>query len=357
MRTSRSRPRSSVPSRNVPVGALRQALRGEADVAVLVVGSVADQRGQERGAERDQRDEHDHDQRHHRGAVAAQPFPGQLHGAAALDPCLAFELGGVRDRRIGVAFAQLDAHGARSLLRRGRVEREVGREVVDRGPGQGEQLAVGQREVAGHRVARGRRPPGATSSGSSVRHRSCAFGQRGWNRQPDGGAAGDGRSPRRTIRSRLGERVRVRGGHGREQRARCRGGGCAREGPRSSAISTILPRYMTAIRSLTWRTTDRSCVMNTYVRLQLVLQLGEQVDDLRLDRDVQRRHRLVAHHELRPQRQRPRDADALALSAGELGGEAVVVLGVEAHELHQLLHPALAVARRRRRRGSRTGRR
>src|SRR5262249_52863417 len=35
------------------------------------------------------------------------------------------------------------------------------------------------------------------------------------------------------------------------------------------------------------------------------------------------------------------DADALPLPAGELRGEPVVVLGVEAHELHQLLHPTL----------------
>ena len=47
--------------------------------------------------------------------------------------------------------------------------------------------------------------------------------------------------------------------------------------------------------------------------------------------------------ELRLERQRPGDADALALAAGELGREAVVVLGVEADELHQLLHLALAL--------------
>ena len=30
-----------------------------------------------------------------------------------------------------------------------------------------------------------------------------------------------------------------------------------------SAISTILPRYITATRSEMWRTTDRSCAMTT----------------------------------------------------------------------------------------------
>jgi hypothetical protein len=44
------------------------------------------------------------------------------------------------------------------------------------------------------------------------------------------------------------------------------------------------------------------------------LQVHHQVDDLRLDRDVQRRHRLVGH-DLGLERQRARDGDALALAA------------------------------------------
>ena len=51
---------------------------------------------------------------------------------------------------------------------------------------------------------------------------------------------------------------------------------------------------------------------------ELLLQVLEQVDDLRLDRDVERGDRLVADDELRVERQRPGDADALALAAGEL---------------------------------------
>src|ERR1700682_3016959 len=50
----------------------------------------------------------------------------------------------------------------------------------------------------------------------------------------------------------------------------------------------------------------------------LALQVDQQIDHLGLDRDVERRYRLVAHDEVRPERQRPRDADALALAAGEL---------------------------------------
>ena len=80
---------------------------------------------------------------------------------------------------------------------------------------------------------------------------------------------------------------------------------------------------------------------------QLALQVLEQVDDLRLDRHVQRGDRLVGDDQLRLQGERAGDADALALAAGELVRVAVVVLGVEADDLQQLLDPLLDAARRR----------
>ena len=52
--------------------------------------------------------------------------------------------------------------------------------------------------------------------------------------------------------------------------------------------------------------------------VKLVLQLLEQVDDLCLDRHVQRRDGLVAHDERRIHRQCARDADPLSLAAREL---------------------------------------
>ena len=70
---------------------------------------------------------------------------------------------------------------------------------------------------------------------------------------------------------------------------------------------------------------------------QFVLQVVEQVDHLGLDGDVERGDRLVGHDQLGPQRQRPGDADALPLAAGELVGVPVVVLGVQAHQLKQVL--------------------
>ena len=47
----------------------------------------------------------------------------------------------------------------------------------------------------------------------------------------------------------------------------------------------------------------------------LALQVAEEVDDRRLHGDIERRHRLVADDEVGLHRQRPGDADALALPA------------------------------------------
>ena len=58
--------------------------------------------------------------------------------------------------------------------------------------------------------------------------------------------------------------------------------------------------------------------MKRYDRPNSACRSIEQVDHLRLHRDVERRDRLVADDQLRPQRERARDAEALALAAGEL---------------------------------------
>src|SRR3954447_3783106 len=79
---------------------------------------------------------------------------------------------------------------------------------------------------------------------------------------------------------------------------------------------------------------------------ELALEVAEEVEDLGLDRDVERRHRLVRDDQLRLERERARHADALALAARELVREAVVVLGVQPDLLHQLLHLRLQPAAR-----------
>ena len=63
---------------------------------------------------------------------------------------------------------------------------------------------------------------------------------------------------------------------------------------------------------------------------ELALQVGQQVQHLRLHRDVERRHRLVGHDERGLEHQRARDRDALPLAAREHVRIAIVVLGPQA---------------------------
>jgi hypothetical protein len=74
------------------------------------------------------------------------------------------------------------------------------------------------------------------------------------------------------------------------------------------------------------------------------LQILQQVDDLRLDRHVERADRLVAHEEAGPDRERARDADALALAAGELVRVAGRRVGGQADLLQQRRDPLAALA-------------
>ena len=69
---------------------------------------------------------------------------------------------------------------------------------------------------------------------------------------------------------------------------------------------------------------------------ELLLQLLEHVDYLRLYRNVERGDRLVADDELGIDGEGPRYADPLALTAGEFVRVAPRVLGVEADRLHQV---------------------
>ena len=80
--------------------------------------------------------------------------------------------------------------------------------------------------------------------------------------------------------------------------------------------------------------------MKRYVRPNSSWSCREQVDDLRLDRHVQSRDRLVQHDHPRVQRQRARDADSLTLPAGELVREAVAVLGAQSDRSQELLDAA-----------------
>ena len=72
---------------------------------------------------------------------------------------------------------------------------------------------------------------------------------------------------------------------------------------------------------------------------ELLLHVLQQVDHLGLDRHVERGNGLVRDQQLGLEGQGTGDADALPLTTGELARVAVVVLGVEADHLEQLLDP------------------
>src|SRR5690349_20948535 len=77
---------------------------------------------------------------------------------------------------------------------------------------------------------------------------------------------------------------------------------------------------------------------------ELALQILEQIDDLGLDRDIERRHRLVQDHDVRTERERACDRDALALSSGKLWWAAVCLFSRKADRDEQFSDPLWIVA-------------
>jgi hypothetical protein len=81
---------------------------------------------------------------------------------------------------------------------------------------------------------------------------------------------------------------------------------------------------------------DREVVRDEQIgEPELLLQIHHQVDDLGLDRHVERRDRLVRDEEPRVGRERARDADALTLTARELVRVAEHLLAGQADLLEQ----------------------
>ena len=160
-----------------------------------------------------------------------------------------------------------------------------------------------------------------------MRQRSMACGQRVENTQPAGGLSGEGNSPVSTMRSAaVGRREAGRRG---QQRLRV-GVQRAREDALLAALlhGQAEVHHQHVVRDVP---DDAEIVRNEEVReAEVALQVGKQVQHLRLDRDVERRDRLVGHDQRRIQHQRPRNRDALALAAGEHVRIADVVLGPQA---------------------------
>ena len=137
--------------------------------------------------------------------------------------------------------------------------------------------------------------------------------------------AGSGHRLPSSVRSRCRESGRA---PARPTAARgCRDGAASANSVRLGASSTILPRYITATRSRDVLHHGEVVGDEQVGEAELALQVLQQVEDLRLDRHVERRDRLVADDELRLERERAGDADALALPAGEFVRIAQRVLG------------------------------
>src|SRR6266571_1645843 len=82
-------------------------------------------------------------------------------------------------------------------------------------------------------------------------------------------------------------------------------------------------------------------------KIMLALQVDQQIDHLGLDRHIKRRYGLVAHDQAWPQRQSARDADALALAAGELVRVVLHLIRPEPDLLEQFADPLALFASRR----------
>src|SRR6185369_16765596 len=76
----------------------------------------------------------------------------------------------------------------------------------------------------------------------------------------------------------------------------------------------------------------------------LALLLGQQVHDLRLDRDIERRDWLVEDEAVGPEDERAGDRDPLALAAGELVREALARGRVEPAIAQHLGHAVAQAA-------------
>ena len=110
---------------------------------------------------------------------------------------------------------------------------------------------------------------------------------------------------------------RLVGEGGGEQRARVVVLRRAEDRPRFAALHHLAaPHHDDFARQ---RPHDPQIMRNEQIgEVATALQVAQQIDDLRLDRHVQGRRRLVEHHEARIERHRARNGDALALAAGEL---------------------------------------
>ena len=163
--------------------------------------------------------------------------------------------------------------------------------------------------------------------------------QRVWKWQPDGGLTGDGHVAPQDDPARGGARPWGPGSAPRTGAPPRTGAAAACSARRDGASSTIRPRYITAIRSLMWRTTERSWAMNRYVRPRRSWSRSSRLMTCAWIETSRAEIGSSATIEVRVQRERPGDPDPLALAAGELVRVAVAVVRVQAHGGQQVADP------------------
>ena len=150
------------------------------------------------------------------------------------------------------------------------------------------------------------------SSARTSRARSCSAARTGTcPADRSGRAAGRGSAPASPCAAR---RAAGSTSSGRP----CTGAAGWRRSLRCEAVSTMCPAYMTWTRSAMPATTPRSWVIMITPVPRSVCSVAHQVEDLGLDRHVERGRRLVGDQQLRVAGERHRDHHALAHTAGEL---------------------------------------
>src|SRR6187402_230068 len=199
-------------------------------------------------------------------------------------------------------------------------------------------------------------PPPAAASELSGEMAGCQMaaalhGERrndvGANRLRDRAARAETAAGRRIDRARrlagerqsltLSFRVRIRDRHRRDQVARVgmqRGGEQVLGRRDLHHLAEVEHRY--AVGDVAHH---REIVRDEQIgELEALLQLDQQVDDLRLDVHVERGDRLVGDDEFRLERERARNRDALALPAGKLVRVADRHFRIEPDRAEQFLH-------------------
>ena len=283
-----SRPSWSVPSQNSARGPTGQTELGESGVAVLAVHRMAGPTGDQRSGEGEEDHQGDHDHRHDRSAIVAQPVERELRRRAGDDA-----VAGVLDHRGGAEHGIVDVDHRRSST------------VAPSGC----KHAVRWSSAS---------PARGTRAGSSIRQ--SVFGVKAARMEPAAGRRRDRRRHVAGYQLAAPPRRWVGDGHGIEQRPRVRmpgrgeqrvGGGDLDDAPEihhRDPVGDVLD--------------DAEVVGNDDVgEVELALQALQQVDDLRLYRHVEGRHRLVADDEPRLEGEGAGDADALSLPAGERAGK------------------------------------